>query len=120
VPLPAPLAPELIVSHEAFVVAIQLQPAAAVTLMLLVPPVSVNIALVGVTLKLHTVSVCSARATFKRPFDATTPVHCGSTSTLFMSVAFRESALRLGSCAERSAAAPATIGEAIEVPLKEP
>ena len=47
VPLPVPLAPEVIVSQEALLVAVKAQPAGAVTATLPVPPAAGTLVLVG-------------------------------------------------------------------------
>ena len=52
-PLPLPLAPEVIVSQEALLVAVQLQPAVVVTLELLAPAVAAALSVVGATLNVH-------------------------------------------------------------------
>jgi hypothetical protein len=49
VPLPLPLAPEVIVTKLSLLVAVQLHPLGAVTLMLPVPPVALKLWLVGVS-----------------------------------------------------------------------
>jgi hypothetical protein len=68
VPLPLPLTPEVIVSHESLLVAVQLQPAAAVTLLLLEVAVAGGFSDVGETLNVQgagapacvTVTACPA------------------------------------------------------------
>jgi len=51
--LPDPLPPELIVIHVSLLVAVQLQPVAAVTATLAAPPAEVVLGLVGETLNVH-------------------------------------------------------------------
>ena len=46
-PLPEPLAPEVIVMNELLLAAVQLQPACVVTVTLPVPPAAAKLALVG-------------------------------------------------------------------------
>ena len=46
-PLPEPLAPEVIAMNELLLAAVQLQPAAVVTVTLAVPPAAAKLALVG-------------------------------------------------------------------------
>ena len=64
--MPEPLAPAVMVSHETLLVAVQSQPAAVVTAIVLVPPAAGADWKSGVTLKAHdpeacvTVNVCPA------------------------------------------------------------
>jgi hypothetical protein len=53
VPLPLPLAPEVIVSQESLLVAVQLQPAIVVTVAALDPPVAAGFTVVGDTVNTH-------------------------------------------------------------------
>ena len=53
VPLPLPLAPAVIVSQVALLVAVQVQPVAVVTVALLVPATAVGLSEVGDTVKEH-------------------------------------------------------------------
>ena len=53
VPLPLPLAPPLMVSHAALLVAVHVQPVAAVTLVAEDPAADVRVAEVGVTPKVQ-------------------------------------------------------------------
>ena len=53
VPLPDPLAPALMVSHEALLEAVQAHPDPAVTATLPVPPAAATLALVGAIEKLQ-------------------------------------------------------------------
>ena len=53
VPLPLPLAPEVMVNQESLLVAVQLQPAAVVTLLLLEPAAAPGFSVVGETVKVQ-------------------------------------------------------------------
>ena len=64
-PLPLPLAPEVMVSQEALLVAVHAQPVVVVTVVVAVAPLAGAVALFGETLKLHgpccvIVTVCPA------------------------------------------------------------
>src|SRR5215207_1448376 len=58
----------------------------------------------------------SARATFRLPPVLTAPEYAGVLSTLRRSVFLSSSGVRVGRCESTRAAAPATGGEAMEVP----
>ena len=53
VPLPDPLAPPLILTHGALLVAVHAQPLAAVTAVVEAPPAAVSVREVGDTLNVH-------------------------------------------------------------------
>src|SRR2546428_2473675 len=68
--------------------------------------------------------LCNARATLSRPWDAMGVVleleNCDRGSTLFIKIDFVWATVRYGLYEHNNATAPATCGEAIEVPLKKP
>jgi hypothetical protein len=53
VPVPLPLAPEVIVSQEALLVAVHVQPAVVVTVAVLDPAVAAAFRVVGATVNVH-------------------------------------------------------------------
>jgi hypothetical protein len=57
-PLSLPLAADVIVNHEALLVAVQLQPALVVTFAVLDPPAAVGFSEVGATLNVHGAPCC--------------------------------------------------------------
>jgi len=79
-----------------------------------VPPV---IGTVNAPPKEHTVWLCIALKIFSRPPVLTIPEKAGRRSTLFINDALSEATERSGLYADNNAAAPATCGVAIDVPL---
>lgn len=66
---------------------------------------------------MHTVGFCSAAATLSRPPDLTTLSQFANGSAELMIVAFSDAAERFGLYELSRAAAPATCGDAIDVPV---
>ena len=58
VPLPLPLAPEVMVNHASLLVAVQVQPVVVVTVALLEPAAAVGLSEVGDTVKEHGAAAC--------------------------------------------------------------